>query len=226
MGSDGPLSTHCGHAAPAGSFRDRARQHSHCLMTLQAEVPEQMRSSRYLVHLSCINAGMSVLVLLAPTNISVLFVAILVIVASCIVIFQLGLFSMMARIKYPPISSKAATIIGLLSLINTIIAFASIFRYFGIVQASNLTVHHDPLDCLYFSVVTWSTLGYGDFYPAQPARMVAAAEALIGYVGMIGLISIAAQYFVAGAGLSEKEIDEFNKKLANYEARREKKPRR
>lgn len=34
---------------------------------------------------------------------------------------------------------------------------------------------------LYFSIVTWTTLGYGDFTPPQDIRLVAGLEALLGY---------------------------------------------
>ncbi len=43
--------------------------------------------------------------------------------------------------------------------------------------ASNL---HHWLDCLYFSVVTFTTLGYGDLTPVGPSRIVAACEAFTG----------------------------------------------
>ena len=36
------------------------------------------------------------------------------------------------------------------------------------------------LECLYFSVVTFTTLGYGDIVPIDSARPVAALEAFIG----------------------------------------------
>src|SRR4051812_16054276 len=128
-----------------------------------------MKSAKLLAHLSLTSALMANLMLIAPRGIPVVITDVLVILVSCLVIYLLGLFSMMARITYPPIPSKIAAIIGLLSLISIIVAFASIYRYFGIVQASNLAINHDPRDCLYFSAVTWTTLGYGDFYPTPSA---------------------------------------------------------
>src|SRR5262249_61780016 len=38
--------------------------------------------------------------------------------------------------------------------------------------------------CLYFAVVTWTTVGYGDYVPTPAARPYAALEALIGYLFM------------------------------------------
>jgi len=46
---------------------------------------------------------------------------------------------------------------------------------------------------LYFSVVTLTTLGYGDVVPASiPAQILAIFQALLGYVGLGGLLSILA----------------------------------
>lgn len=46
-------------------------------------------------------------------------------------------------------------------------------------------IHFD--DCLYFSMVTFTTLGYGDFAPPYDFRFVAAFQALMGYI-FLGLI--------------------------------------
>lgn len=54
----------------------------------------------------------------------------------------------------------------------------------------NLTVTKFP-DCLYFAVVTWTTLGYGDLLPVtRTARWWAGIEVLAGYVTMGLLISV------------------------------------
>jgi hypothetical protein len=42
-------------------------------------------------------------------------------------------------------------------------------------------------DALYYSIVTWTTLGYGDIVPVRELRMFAAIEALYGYI-FLGLI--------------------------------------
>jgi len=67
---------------------------------------------------------------------------------------------------------------------------AGIYFFMGI-QDSGVLVQFDPaaeisqqlfhfLTCLYFSVVTFTTLGYGDLVPIGGARVVAAAEAFFG----------------------------------------------
>lgn len=45
-------------------------------------------------------------------------------------------------------------------------------------------------DSLYFSVVTWTTLGYGDYAPEGLVRIVAAGQALLGYITMGIMISL------------------------------------
>ena len=43
---------------------------------------------------------------------------------------------------------------------------------------------------LYFSIVTWTTLGYGDLKPLEDFRLLAAVEALMGYVYMAILVGL------------------------------------
>lgn len=61
-----------------------------------------------------------------------------------------------------------------------IVEFALIYADLGIIPSDG--VKPDFMDYLYFSVVTFTTLGYGDFRPSEAARMYAALEALLGYV--------------------------------------------
>lgn len=65
--------------------------------------------------------------------------------------------------------------------IATIIAFALI--YF---MGSGLS-ENSFADCLYFSLVTFTTLGYGDVIPKRSFRLVAASEALLGIL-LCGLL--------------------------------------
>ena len=72
--------------------------------------------------------------------------------------------------------------------LSNIFIFAGIYSYFGIRDGGVMV--QDIADCLYFSIVTWTTLGYGDLIPSENARFFAAGEAMIGYVYMAIIISI------------------------------------
>lgn len=64
--------------------------------------------------------------------------------------------------------------------------FSILYKAFGLMfdgchlQGDNLSWS----DSFYFSVVTWTTLGYGDFTPYKDVRIFAAVEALFGYLFM------------------------------------------
>ncbi|WP_417415376.1 ion channel [Hoeflea sp.] len=43
------------------------------------------------------------------------------------------------------------------------------------------------IDAIYYSIVTWTTLGYGDITPMAHMKLVAASQALVGY-GYSGML--------------------------------------
>jgi Ion channel len=63
-----------------------------------------------------------------------------------------------------------------------IVFFAMVYKTLGLVEGNAMVKR--PLDFLYFSMVTWTTLGYGDLKPSLDSRMFAASEALLGYIFM------------------------------------------
>jgi len=69
-----------------------------------------------------------------------------------------------------------------------IYAFAKLYEVKGLLYNGE-TIHSFHAS-LYFSVVTWTTLGYGDFQPEESVRLWAATEALFGYVCMAILIAL------------------------------------
>lgn len=72
-----------------------------------------------------------------------------------------------------------------LQAIMMVATTAAIFSGFGIIQPQD--VEPTRLDSLYFSIVTWTTLGYGDFQPKPALRLLAAMQAVYGYL-FLGLI--------------------------------------
>ncbi|NQZ54794.1 MAG: two pore domain potassium channel family protein [Piscirickettsiaceae bacterium] len=77
--------------------------------------------------------------------------------------------------------------------------FALMFKSFGVVtpDSNRASEQLDWLNALYFSVVTWTTLGYGDFRPDDVVtKCFVMAEALLGYIYMgvfVGKILILSQ---------------------------------
>jgi hypothetical protein len=76
-----------------------------------------------------------------------------------------------------------------LFILFLILLFAFAYSRVGIDYGS----YETAISPLYFSVVTMTTLGYGDVVPTSiPAQILAVFEALLGYVGLGGLLSILA----------------------------------
>lgn len=81
-------------------------------------------------------------------------------------------------------------------LLNIFI-FASLYYSFGLSYKDSV-MSGDWTIATYFSIVTWTTLGYGDFLALPELRLVAAFQALMGYIYMailMGLLLNLAQHF-------------------------------
>lgn len=67
----------------------------------------------------------------------------------------------------------------------TIGYFSLVYFAYGIVDSTDgEVVRGNWLNATYFSVVTWTTLGYGDFRPIDELKVWVMVEALMGYVFM------------------------------------------
>ncbi|MCR9256314.1 MAG: potassium channel family protein [Alphaproteobacteria bacterium] len=77
-----------------------------------------------------------------------------------------------------------------------ILLFASVYAIWGINPDTGPDLH----DELYFSIVTWTTLGYGDIEPTKQVRLIAAGEAMLGYIYLGLLVGLS-------AGLLSKQHD-------------------
>lgn len=72
-----------------------------------------------------------------------------------------------------------------------ILAYAWVHHEIGLMDVSGPAPRptNDLGDALYFSIVTSTTLGYGDFIPLGPGRPLAAIQALTGYMLLGVLVS-------------------------------------
>jgi hypothetical protein len=71
---------------------------------------------------------------------------------------------------------------------------ALVFIFAGIYQGGGLLDGSKPADAstaLYFSIITWTSVGYGDLTPPRELRMIAAMEAVLGYIFLATLAAIA-----------------------------------
>jgi hypothetical protein len=76
-----------------------------------------------------------------------------------------------------------------LNLAILILTFAWIHHQIGLMDMSGPAPRptSDLGDAVYFSIVTMTTLGYGDFIPLGPGRPVAALQGLVGYL-ILGIL--------------------------------------
>ena len=75
-------------------------------------------------------------------------------------------------------------------LCQAILTYASHFARAGL-RESGASVSHSFRDALYFSVTTWTTLGYGDFLAPPSLRLLTSLEALTGSIAMAIMVALA-----------------------------------
>jgi hypothetical protein len=82
------------------------------------------------------------------------------------------------------------------SCIALILFFANLYEVIGTITTHN---EHEALtdlwDYIYFSVVTFTTLGYGDYIPIGYARIVASIQSLLGLGYFAFLIGVSSSIF-------------------------------
>lgn len=91
---------------------------------------------------------------------------------------------------------------GALSIFFSILSFAVFYRTVGLKIDGNCQETYSA-EAVYFSAVTFSTLGYGDISPCAPQRLVAASQAIRGNLHL-GLIVGIAFFFADRAWGSNK----------------------
>ena len=90
------------------------------------------------------------------------------------------------------------TIVMLLvfGVLTGILTHCVYYTRLGLVIASDEQVIYPSWrDALYFSVVTFTTLGYGDLIPREEYRLVAAFQAIFGYLSLGALVGMLVTVF-------------------------------
>lgn len=96
-------------------------------------------------------------------------------------------------------------------VVTMLVAFGAVYQHLGIMDNSlpGTPVVHEFWTSVYYAVVTFTTLGYGDFYPRGAGRALAGMQALTGYL-VLGLLASAAASVIsphspAGSGGEDRE---------------------
>ena len=92
-----------------------------------------------------------------------------------------------------------------------ILVYAFLYYRSGLIFAGEL-VRPSFRDSLYFSVTTWTTLGYGDFTPTPRMRLITSSQALMGHVSMGVWIALLGLWIVQRAE-RRKAIHDHNRAL-------------
>jgi len=90
---------------------------------------------------------------------------------------------------------------AILSTLYVVLVFIAIFAYEYIiygVEDANGKIYHDIKTAVYFSTITFTTLGYGDLRPTEAARGLAALEAILGYLTFGVIIGVLVYFLSCG----------------------------
>ena len=110
------------------------------------------------------------------------------------ILFSVWLWLAIAGNTFRTVMGKLMICLLMLGLLcNWVLLYAVAYAYLGLIDGERLV--REPITFLYFSIVTWTTLGYGDVRPSMDARFVAASEALLGYIWMALFIGMFAVLF-------------------------------
>lgn len=112
-----------------------------------------------------------------------------------ILLWALAVLLVLSRSRLRPIRFLALAACPLL-LMWLIVIFAAAYCQLGLVSATDGSPVSDRRTALYFSVITLTTVGYGDIVPSAAARPLVCVEALCGFVVFGVLVSLVITTFM------------------------------
>lgn len=111
---------------------------------------------------------------------------VLFIISALIVIFQIlpgGIFSIYQTLAGKKNIDTLTKVVSIFStVVNVIMMYAFIYKISGSSFSSGNPMTPTALDCLYFSIITWTNVGYRDLVPSEATRIIASSESLIAYM--------------------------------------------
>jgi hypothetical protein len=96
-------------------------------------------------------------------------------------------------------------------VVCTILIFTIIYWRYGLLtdgEQADISI----FTALYFSITTWTTLGYGDFAPIPRIRHITSAQAILGYIGL-GMLVVLLNGVMTTLANMRMEIREHNRRL-------------
>lgn len=111
-----------------------------------------------------------------------------------IVAVQVSLFAVLLAACYELTKAQSKWVVPsmlVLAVIAGILTHAMLYNQLGLVMSADQELFYPEWrDALYFSVVTFTTLGYGDMAPRKEIRLVAAFQAIYGYLLLGALVGM------------------------------------
>jgi hypothetical protein len=105
-----------------------------------------------------------------------------VICALCFLFFVIAIWfalkALTERLSYDVLCRLVAGLVTAFLLAQY--GFIELYETIGVYKVEPKIITHDKWDALYFSIITWTTTGYGDLVPIGASRLVACCEALLG----------------------------------------------
>lgn len=146
----------------------------------------QQRGLLYVVHTLLVVLPAYLLFTYSSYSEDRIFVMMITLVVGILGFFIVSFFFLVRAIESEEIRLPFFILISIMAML--IFSYADLYRYFGLTDGKRAITR--AVDFLYFSIITWTTVGYGDIVPQPETRLIAASESLVGYIAMALIIAV------------------------------------
>lgn len=149
----------------------------------------------------------SFILFILPTNLSIIFLILIIVFVIYRIVEGINyllciIFVDRYKLDWRPHSFNRSILLLMMNYIEIIIGFAILYLVSSSIGYSKYKIISDPIEALYFSAVTITTLGYGDIKPiSQCGQKLALMEPLLGFL----LIVLVLGMFFLEAGKSNNK---------------------